>query len=96
MLSEIVRAVLANPPELSFDSVAPRRREFARLYREGAAAQGFEPEIDPNLPFDVILGAAIAHLLANRAPMTDDDAADLAEVLVNGLRVPPDASSPRH
>src|SRR5215212_9123818 len=28
MLPEIVRAVLANPPELSFESVAPRRKEF--------------------------------------------------------------------
>ena len=88
MLPEIVRGVLANPPELSFDSVAPRRREFARLYREGAAAQGFETEIDPNLPFDTILGTAIAHLLANRRPMSDDAAADLAEVLISGLRRP--------
>jgi AcrR family transcriptional regulator len=90
MLSEIVRGVLATPPELSFDSVAPRRREFARLYSAGAAAQGFEPEIDPNLPFDTLLGTAIVHLLANRRPMDDDEAADLAEILINGLRIPPD------
>jgi AcrR family transcriptional regulator len=94
MLPEIVRAVLANPPELSFDSVAPRRREFARLYRAGAAAQGFEPEVDPNVPFDMLLGTAIAQLLANRRPMTDDDAADLAEVVINGLRIPPEPVAP--
>jgi AcrR family transcriptional regulator len=86
MLPEIVRGVLANPPELAFDSVAPRRRELARIYRERAAAEGFRTDVDPNLAFDVILGAAIAHLLANGRPMSDDDAARLAEVLIAGLR----------
>ena len=89
MLPEIVRAVLANPPELAFDSVAPRRKEFARLYRENAEAQGFETEIDPHLPFDSILGTAISHLLANGRSMTDDEAADFAEILIEGLRIRP-------
>jgi AcrR family transcriptional regulator len=86
MLPEIVRGVLANPPELAFDSVAPRRRELARIYAEQAAAQGFETEVDPNLPFDMLLGTAIAHLLANGRPMSADDAADLAEVVIAGLQ----------
>ncbi len=86
MLPEIVRGVLANPPEVVFDSVAPRRRELARIYRERAAEQGFETEVDPNLPFDMLLGTAIAHLLANRRPMSEDDAADLAEVVIEGFR----------
>jgi AcrR family transcriptional regulator len=86
MLPEIVRGVLANPQELAFDSVAPRRRELARIYSERAAVEGFETEVDPNLPFDMILGTAIAHLLANGRPMSDDDAADLAEVVIAGLR----------
>ncbi|HUQ44885.1 MAG TPA: TetR/AcrR family transcriptional regulator [Candidatus Limnocylindria bacterium] len=89
MLPEIVRAVLANPSELAFDSVAPRRKDFARRYGENAAAQGFETEIDPHLPFDSILGTAIAHLLANGRPMTEDEAADLAEILIEGLRIRP-------
>lgn len=86
MLPEIVRGVLANPPELAFDSVAPRRRELARIYRERAVAEGFRDDIDPNLPFDVILGTAIAHLLANGRPMPDEDADRLAEVVIEGLR----------
>ena len=86
MLPEIVRGVLANPPELAFESVAPRRRELARTYREQAATQGFETEVDPNLPFDMILGTALAHLLANGRPMSGDEAADLAEVVIAGLR----------
>ena len=86
ILPEIIRGVLANPPEVAFDSVAPRRRQLARIYRENAAEQGFETEVDPNLAFDMVLGTAIAHLLANGRPMSDDEAADLAEVTIEGLR----------
>jgi AcrR family transcriptional regulator len=86
MLPEIVRGVLAHPPELSFDSVAPRRRDLTRLYAEGAAAQGFDSELDPSIPFDILLGTAIAHLLATGEPMSELKAAQLADVIVRGLR----------
>lgn len=86
MLPEIVRAVLANPPDLAFDSVAPRRRELARIYRERAIEEGFRDDVDPNLAFDALLGTAIAHLLANGRPMPDEAAAQLAEVVIEGLR----------
>jgi AcrR family transcriptional regulator len=86
MLPEIVRAVLARPPEISFDAVAPRRRDFARLYRAGAEAAGLDPTVDPHLAFDILLGTAIAHLLANGRPMTKADADQLAEVVIAGLR----------
>jgi AcrR family transcriptional regulator len=86
MLPEIIRGVLANPPELAFDSVAPRRRELARIYRERAAIEEFRTDVNPNLPFDVILGTAIAHLLANGRPMSDDEADALADVLIAGLQ----------
>lgn len=88
LLPEIVRGVLANPPELSFDSVAPRRRDFARNYAAGAGAAGLDPTIDPHLPFDVILGTAMAYLLANGRSMTDADATRLADMIIAGLRVP--------
>jgi AcrR family transcriptional regulator len=86
ILPEIVRGVLANPPELRFDAVAPRRREFAKLYAAGAAAAGLDPTIDPHLPFDMLLGTAIAHLLANGRPMSRAEADRLAEVVIQGLR----------
>ena len=89
ILPEVVRAVLANPPELNFDAVAPRRREFGRIYAAGAEGAGFDPGIDPHLPFDVILGTAIAHLLANRRPMTAEEADRLADVVIEGLRARP-------
>ena len=86
VLPEIIRGVLANPPEIRFDAVAPRRKEFARVYAEGAAAAGFDPTIDPHLPFDVMLGTAIAHVLGNGRPMSAAEAERLAEVLIQGLR----------
>lgn len=86
MLPEIVRAVLAQPPELAFDSVAPRRRDLVRIYAEQAEAQGFDSAIDPGLVFDMLLGTAIAHLLANGRPMSAAVAEQLAAVVIRGLR----------
>jgi AcrR family transcriptional regulator len=84
LLPEIVRGVLAG--ELSFESVAPRRKALARIYAERAAVEGFDPTVDPHLAFDILLGTAIAYLLANGHPMSGADAARLEEVIVRGLR----------
>lgn len=86
ILPEMMRGVLAHPPELRFDSVAPRRRDFARLYAAGAEAAGFDSTIDPHLPFDMMLGTALGHLMANGRPMTLPEAEQLAEVVIRGLR----------
>jgi len=86
MLPEIIRGVLANPPELSFDAVAPRRREFARLYTEAAGTSGFDTSVDPHLPFDILLGAALVHLFATRRSMSAAEAERLGEVVTRGLR----------
>src|SRR6185369_6508798 len=86
MLPEIIRGVLANPPELSFEAVAPRRREFARLYTEGAEAGGFDPTLDPHVGFDILLGTGLVHLFANRRAMSPAEAERLAEVVIQGLR----------
>jgi AcrR family transcriptional regulator len=86
MLPEIVRGVLADPPEVSFETVAPRRRELARIYTERGATEGFATDVDPNLAFDIVLGTSIAYLLANRRPMSDAEADRLAAVVIEGLR----------
>jgi len=86
MLPEIIRGVLADPPELSFDAVAPRRSEFARLYAQGAEAAGFDTAIDPHLAFDILLGTAMVHLFATRRAMTSAEAERLGEVVIRGLR----------
>ena len=86
MLPEIIRGVLASPPELSFDAIAPRRVEFARLYAARAEAAGFDTTIDPHLPFDILLGTALVHLFATRQSMTAAEAERLGDVVVRGLR----------
>ncbi len=90
MLPEILRGLLANPPELTADQVAPRRRDLARLYAAGAEAAGFDPMVDPHLPFDILLGTAIAHLMATGRSMTVDEADRLADVVIGGLRRRPE------
>lgn len=87
LLPEIVRGVLAEPRELSFEQVAPRRRELGRIYRANAAAAGFDPDVEPHLAFDMILGTAIAYLLANGHAMSDGEATKLGDVLLRGLRL---------
>ena len=86
ILPEIIRGVLAEPQELDFQAVAPRREEFAREYRERAALEGFDDRVSPYLAFDVLLGSSIAFLLANRRPMTEAETTELAGVLIAGLR----------
>jgi AcrR family transcriptional regulator len=86
ILPEMVRAVLARPPEISFDAVAPRRRDFARNYEQGAGASGFDPSIDPSMPFYVLLGTGIVHLMATGRAMTPGEATRLAELVIQGLR----------
>jgi AcrR family transcriptional regulator len=86
MLPEIIRGVLAEPPEIDFHAVAPRRTEFGRGFRERAASEGFDATLDPHLAFDMLLGAAIVHLLANLRPMTEEQSRRLGDVVVAGLR----------
>lgn len=43
-------------------------------------------DVDPTIPFDILLGTAIAHLLATGEPMSEAKTAQLADVLVRGLR----------
>src|SRR5260221_5077777 len=68
VMPELVSALLSNPPQLTFDDVAPNRTKFAARYREAAIAQGFEPLTDPHLAFDMLLGAQFVYILANLVP----------------------------
>ena len=86
ILPEMVRAVLAHPPEISFDAVAPRIRDFARTYERAAEASGFDPAVDPSLPFLVLLGTQMVHLMANGRAMNAAEADRLAELVITGLR----------
>lgn len=86
ILPELIRAVLANPPEIAFDALAPNREGLARAYRDFAAAQGFDARIEPHLPFDALFGAALAHLLATGSGPSEAHVRQIAEVVIAGLR----------
>lgn len=93
ILPELIRAVLAAPPELRFDTLAPNRQIFAAEYRAVAAEQGFDPALDPYLFFDTLFGACLVHLFATGEGPTDAYAQQLAEVIVRGLRAPAPAGA---
>jgi hypothetical protein len=81
-----MRAVHKSPPELDFNVLAPNRQIFAAEYRAVAAAQGFDPGLDPNLFFDQLFGACLVHLFATGAAPSNAYVRQLAEVIVRGLR----------
>jgi AcrR family transcriptional regulator len=86
ILPELIRAVLAQPPDIAFDALAPNREGLANEYRNLAAAQGFDPTIKPYLPFDVLFGSALAHLLATGAGPSPDYSRQIADALIEGLK----------
>ena len=88
MLPELIAAVMENPAQLNLDDVAPNRRRLAAEYRALAAEQGFDPELDPNLVFDLILGAELIQSIGERRAPSARYTRQLADVVVRGLRAP--------
>ena len=88
VLPSLVAGLLRVPPEVEFDIVAPNRTSLADEYRRMAAVSGFDATIDPQLPFDMLLGAALAHLLATGRGPGPAYARQLSEVIIRGLRAP--------
>jgi AcrR family transcriptional regulator len=86
LMPELVAAVLAKPPQLSFDSVAANRKPFAAEYRATASEQGFTEDVDPHLAFDLLLGAQFVYILANGTPPPPRYTKHLADTIVAGLR----------
>jgi len=85
VMPELVSALLSNPPQMTFDDLAPNRTRFAELYRASAASQGFE-DVDPYLAFDLLLGAQFVHILATRTAPSRRYVEQMAEAIVTGLR----------
>ena len=84
VLPEVLRGLLSG--DLTFDEVVPRRPEFAEEYAAGAAREGFDPDLDPSLPFYVALGCAMAYLMHHRRSMPEGMTQQVADVLVRGFR----------
>src|SRR5262245_24928092 len=87
LLPELVAAVLANPQQMAFSAIAPNSIHLTAEYRAEAAAQGFDPDVDPHLAFDMVLGAQLIHMFRTRSSPPAGYARDLAEVVIAGLRV---------
>jgi AcrR family transcriptional regulator len=90
ILPEVVRGLLHQAPGaegITSDMVAPNRRPVADEYRDGAAAAGFRPDIDPDLPFKLIVGGVIMSLLADGIAPTISEATQVADIVIAGLRV---------
>jgi len=86
ILPELLRAVLADPQEISFDALAPNREGLAAEYRALAEASGFDPGLAPELVFDVLFGAGLAHLFATGEIATEAYSRQIADLLIAGLR----------
>ena len=92
---EIVRALLAREPEVSYDEIAPGREVLAREYQQQAKAAGFRTDIASTIAFDLIVGSQINHILATGQPPTPEMADQLTRVIVAGLRAPARAGGSR-
>ncbi|MCI0583981.1 MAG: TetR/AcrR family transcriptional regulator C-terminal ligand-binding domain-containing protein [Chloroflexi bacterium] len=83
---ELARGLLARPPASVYDEIAPNRQRLAAELVATAEAAGFRDDIDPTLPFDLIVGATLNHLLATGDTPSEADAARMVEVVIGGLR----------
>ena len=88
ILPEIVRALLAEEPEVSYDEIAPNRTILAREYEEKAEAAGLRGDIAPTIAFDLLIGSQLNHILATGRPPTPEVAEQMADVILAGLRAP--------
>lgn len=83
---ELARGLLAHSPATDYDEIAPNRRRLAEELRATAIAEDYRTDIDPTLPFDLIVGATLNHLLATGSTPSEADTARMVEVVVDGLR----------
>jgi AcrR family transcriptional regulator len=83
---ELARGLLAHSPATAYDEIAPNRQRLAEELRATAVTDGYRTDVDPTLPFDLIVGATLNHLLATGSTPSEADTARMVEVVVDGLR----------
>jgi AcrR family transcriptional regulator len=83
---ELASGLLARSPATAYDEIAPNRQRLAEELRATAVAEGYRTDVDPTLPFDLIVGATLNHLLATGTTPSEEDTARMVEVVVDGLR----------
>jgi AcrR family transcriptional regulator len=70
----------------TFDRVAPNLRRLAAEYLELSESAGLRPEVDPIVIGDILTGSVLMHLLSTGRPASRATAAQIVDVLLNGLR----------
>jgi AcrR family transcriptional regulator len=83
---ELARALLARAPATDYDEIAPNRERLAAEYTATAEAEGYRTDLAPTLPFDLIVGATLNHLLATGRTPSEADMDRLVEVVIRGIR----------
>jgi AcrR family transcriptional regulator len=83
---ELARGLLSRSPAAVYDEIAPNRQRLAAELIAAPEAAGFRDDVDPTLPFDLIVGATLNHLLATGDTPSEADTARMVEVVVDGLR----------
>jgi len=89
VLPSLVRALLRDrmaPGAMSYDFIAPGRRVISREYEELAGEAGLRTDIEPDVVLDLIIGGLLNRLLATGRSPTKEDASQVAEVVIAGLR----------
>jgi AcrR family transcriptional regulator len=87
---ELARGLLARWPAAHNHAIAPNPPPLAEELQATAVADGYRTDVDPTLPFDLIVGATLNHLLATGTTPSKADTARMVEVVVQGLRRRPD------
>ena len=83
---ELARGLLAHSPATDYDEIAPNRQRLAEELRATAVSDGYRTDVDPTLPFDLIVGSTLNHLLATGSTPSEANTARMVEVVVDGLR----------
>ncbi|HEX9551475.1 MAG TPA: TetR family transcriptional regulator [Candidatus Limnocylindrales bacterium] len=85
---ELARGLLARSPATHYDEIGPNRERLAAELTATPETEGYRRDIDPTLPFDLIVGATLNHLLATGDTPSEEAMARMVEVVVQGLRQP--------
>jgi len=86
MFPELVAEVLADAPEVPWDALSPNRSALAANYAAAASRQGLDPDLDPDLPYYLMVGGLLAHLLVKGTAPSHEWTQELVDVVVSGIR----------
>jgi AcrR family transcriptional regulator len=87
LFPELAAEVLSAKPQVPWDALSPNRSKLAANYLDAAARQGLDPQVDPDLPYYLMVGGLLANLLVNGKAPSHAWTQQLVDVVVAGLKV---------